>query len=242
MSRLINGLLLLLFITNCYSLPQGFVYAHDYVPRLVEDMRYASSNNFTGKPVPGYQAGTCILSLPAAKRLAVVQRQALKLGYRLKVYDCYRPKKSVAAFYKWSQKPDKGKQLKEHFYPREAKTALFDKGYISLASGHSRGSTVDLTLIKIKTPVFDRHPGKRCYSQSQSHIDDNSINTGTRFDCLDPSAHVFYPYLTLQQKSNRMVLRKLMIKNGFTPYGKEWWHFTLNNEPYPHKYFNFAVK
>ncbi|KTC76753.1 hypothetical protein Lbru_2860 [Legionella brunensis] len=133
--------------------------------------------------------------------------------------------------------------MKMDFYPREEKETLFDKGYIAKSSGHSRGSTVDLTLIKLgaKKPVASATP-TFCYGKTRAHINDNSINTGTRFDCFDISAHTDYQDLTREQKSNRLLLRNLMVSYGFKPYREEWWHFTLRNEPYPHNYFNFPVK
>lgn len=224
-----------------HALPEGFIYLHDLAPDILEDLRYSKDNNFMGRPAKGYTKGRCILTLQAAKQLLAVQKSARQAGYVLKVYDCYRPQQAVNDFYQWSQNPN-DTRMKKEFYPREAKATLFDRGYISQTSGHTRGSTVDLTLVKMDEVNKRESRGSiSCYSRSNEYANDNSFNTGTRFDCLDPSAHVFYTDITNEQKNNRLLLRQLMITEGFTPYDKEWWHFTLKNEPYPETYFDFPV-
>lgn len=133
--------------------------------------------------------------------------------------------------------------MKAFFYPREDKKNLFAKGYIAKESGHTRGSTIDLTLVKIGTKYPNpRAVIPRCFDKTARYQDDNSIDAGTRFDCMDPSANIFYADLSKTQKANRLLLRHLMTANGFKPYPQEWWHFTLANEPYPHTYFDFPVK
>lgn len=206
---------------NCLALPSGFTHLHDISPNILEDIRYAGENNFLGEEVPGYLAPKCILTKKAAEQLHQVELEVEKKGYHLKVYDCYRPQMAVNAFIHWSQDLD-DKRMKKQYYPSVRKASLFQKGYIAKYSGHSRGSTVDLTLVK----------------QGQTH----SIDMGTRFDFFDRSSRAFYSGLTLEQRHNRLLLRRLMIKHGFKPYNKEWWHFTLKNEPYPKNYFNFKVR
>lgn len=241
--RIIFSLLLFGFYQLGYGLPTGFVYLSTMQAGIIEELRYASPNNFVGHPLPGYQAKRCILTQQAAAQLAKVQKAALKKGYCLKVYDCYRPQTAVNAFYRWSQNP-KDNQMKEAFYPREEKKNLFAQGYIAKASGHSRGSTVDLTLVKLgaTTQPLSQAPLQSCYGKTRAYLNDNSIDMGTRFDCLDRSAHIYYPELTTEQKANRLLLRQLMMAYGFKPYRKEWWHFTLKEEPYPHRYFDFPVR
>lgn len=236
-------LFLFLIHTTCVALPKGFVYLNDIAPEIMQDMRYATINNFIGTPIPGYTDRTCIISLAAAKQLQKAQQDIKKQGYRLKVYDCYRPQKAVDYFYSWSQIHQLDTN-KPKFYPREKKDTLFDKGYIAHSSGHTRGSTVDLTLVKIKksSQKTITKPLVRCFDTSPHYLDDNSIDMGTRFDCLDPSANIDYPHLSHRQKNNRKLLHNLMIRYGFTPYVHEWWHFTLANEPFPTTYFNFPVK
>ncbi|MCC5013609.1 MULTISPECIES: M15 family metallopeptidase [unclassified Legionella] len=241
MQRILFLILLSIVAHLAHALPAGFVYLHDVAPDIIEDLRYAGSDNFVGQPIPGYQTARCILTQAAAEQLAKAEKAAVAKGYRFKVYDCYRPQTAVNAFYKWSQNTQ-DLRTKMAFYPREEKKTLFARGYISLKSGHSRGSTVDLSLVKIgaKQPL---EPAKhsRCYSQTTAHMDDDSINTGTRFDCLDVSANLSYQKLSKEQKANRRLLQDLMLSHGFVPYDKEWWHFTLKNEPYPQTYFDFPV-
>ncbi|MDI9819170.1 MULTISPECIES: M15 family metallopeptidase [unclassified Legionella] len=236
------GYFLALTSSVTYALPEGFVYLRDVSPDIIEEMRYAGHYNFLGRPVPGYLAPRCILTKTAAEQLGKVQSAAAKQGYRLKVYDCYRPKTAVNAFYQWSKTPELP-AMKEAFYPREKKNELFKKGYIALQSGHSRGSTVDITLVKTGNSVrTTTSQDARCYGKTTAYLDDNSIDMGTRFDCLDSSAHIHYSGLTKEQKANRQRLRELMVRHGFRPYAREWWHFTLRDEPYPGTYFNFPVR
>ncbi len=229
-----------LFLTDCLALPAGFVYLHSIAPDIQEDMKYAGSNNFTGRKIAGYHRARCILTYQAAIHLKKAQDEAKKLGYGLKVYDCYRPVSAVDDFFRWSQN-SQDRAKKDFFYPRIPKDELFEKGYIARYSSHSRGSTVDLTLIK-PAQASNKKPISQCYSLSPDYLDDNSINMGTRHDCLDPSANYRYPHLSREQKKNRRLLRTIMNKAGFMPYPKEWWHFTYRQEPWPEKYFNFPVK
>jgi len=235
--------ILAIFPSYSFALPDGFVYLKHIAPNIKQDIRYAQSYNFIGRPISGYKQGVCILTKKAAKQLAKVELAAEKIGYRLKVYDCYRPVKAVRTFYRWSQR-NNDKKMKAAFYPREEKSQLFGNGYIARRSGHSRGSTVDITLVKTKSTYKpqSRKQLDRCYDKTRAYLNDNSIDMGTRFDCLDISAHYHYSGLSKTQKHNRYILRQLMTKYGFKPYSKEWWHFTLNKEPYPKTYFNFNVR
>jgi D-alanyl-D-alanine dipeptidase len=242
MKKTLSFLFLILCYTPLYALPKGFVYLKDIAPDIIQDMRYATSNNFIGNPIPGYKKGRCIITRQAAEQLKKAEREIRKKGYTLKVYDCYRPQQSVDYFYQWSQK-FKDERQKAAFYPRVEKKELFKKNYIALSSGHSRGSTLDLTLVKLNTTS---KPNKdqitRCYDITSHYLDDDSIDMGTRFDCMDKSANIDYGDLSQAQKNNRKLLQKLMIRYGFKPYYYEWWHYTLANEPFPGSYFNFLVK
>lgn len=239
-----HSVFLLLFASSlCHALPKGFVYLHDVAPDIIQDMRYATADNFIGNPIPGYKQGVCIVTKEAGEQLRKAEQAIKAKGYTLKVYDCYRPQKAVNYFYKWSQNP-KDQRQKAEFYPREMKKELFPHNYIAQYSGHTRGSTVDLTLVKL-TPSLQKNNAPsltRCYDQSPEYLNDNSIDMGTRFDCLDVSANIPYSNLSKVQKANRRLLKNLMIRYGFKPYFYEWWHFTLKNEPYPKTYFNFPVK
>jgi zinc D-Ala-D-Ala dipeptidase len=238
------SLLLILVSNSLYALPKGFVYLYDYAPSIIQEMRYASAHNFIGRPIKGYHKPKCILTKRTARQLAKVQASLLKKGYSLKVYDCYRPKQAVFDFYQWSKKPDDIK-MKSEFYPREIKSNLFNKGYISKYSGHSRGSTVDLTIVNLKrlqqANYTPGQPLSACHSSIKKRFNDNSIDMGTGFDCLDKTASVFSKNITKRQRYHRYLLRKLMMQNGFYPYSKEWWHFTLRQEPFRRTYFNFKV-
>lgn len=223
------------------SLPSGFVYLKNVAPTIKQEMRYASSYNFVGRRINGYYRAQCILSRQAALALAKVQKLALKKGYSLKVYDCYRPQRAVNDFYRWSQ--SRQRKMKTVFYPREDKATLFSKGYIAKYSGHSRGSTVDLTLVKINGSKSKHHKSQaNCYAPYHLRVDDDSINMGTNYDCLDKKAHYHSRDLSKQERHNRALLRRLMNKGNFYPYSKEWWHFTLRAEPYRRQYFNFPIK
>ncbi|AMV15629.1 M15 family metallopeptidase [Legionella pneumophila serogroup 1] len=240
----ISALIFLSLISMAsFSLPKGFVYLHDVAPDIIEDIRYATHNNFIGNPIPGYKRGVCIVTRQTAQQLKKAEEYIKPKGYTLKVYDCYRPQRAVDYFYKWSRNA-KDNRMKPEFYPREIKQDLFDRGYIALTSGHTRGSTLDLTLVKLTASQEKKsnHPLTRCYDKKPGYLDDDSIDTGTRFDCLDVSANIDYSRLSKNQKANRKLLQKLMSRFGFRPYYYEWWHFTLKNEPYPDTYFNFPVE
>jgi D-alanyl-D-alanine dipeptidase len=248
MNRIVIILLLLAgHFGNVFAqkLPQGFVYMEDIESTIQQDMRYATDHNFVGRSIDGYHKAECILSKPAALALAQVQQQLKMNNLSLKVYDCYRPRMAVDDFIRWSQVPVQ-QHMKAEFYPRIDKKHLFKLGYIAVYSGHSRGSTVDLTLV----PMFGKqqqkyYPGQKlvaCYAPYKLRYPDNSIDMGSGYDCLDEAANVFNPNIPQLSRDNRMLLRNIMIKYGFEPYDKEWWHFTLKNEPYKNQYFNFPVE
>jgi D-alanyl-D-alanine dipeptidase len=200
--------------------PADFVDAATVVPGLVVEMRYADSHNFTGRPVDGYQAPHCLLTRQAAAALAEVARDIAPRGLVIKVFDCYRPVRAVMNFVRWAR--DIGDQkMKAEFYPNVDKRTLFRDGYIASHSGHSRGSTMDLTLAK---------------------ADGAELDMGTHFDFLDPKSWVASPSISLQQHANRMLLAAAMGRRGFRGYFKEWWHFTLRGKPYPNTYFDFPVQ
>lgn len=234
--RVFISLFILMLQVDAFALPRGFVYLSKVAPSIIQDIRYYQSNNFVGHPLPGYEQPECVLTLQAAKALSLVQSQLQKKGLSLKVYDCYRPVKAVQAFVKWSHSKDKGMKVK--FYPREKKTKLFKKGYIAEYSGHSRGSTVDLTITALKGHSISGVDA--CYHKRRAQ--DGSLDMGTNFDCMDPYSHVKHHAISKIAKRNRQLLRRLMMRYGFKPYSKEWWHFTLRREPYPKRYFNFPIR
>lgn len=247
-----NKLKTLLMATLCFCyahcfaamLPKNFVYLNDIDSSIIQEMRYFSQHNFVGRPITGYHANTCILTRPAAIALSKVQQELMQSGLSLKVYDCYRPQKAVNDFIHWS-KQVKDQKMKIEFYPKINKARFFELGYVAKKSGHTRGSTVDLTIVAISNPKQANYvPGQRlyqCFLPYNQRFQDNSIDMGTGFDCLDPSAHFIAPTINLVAKHNRSLLREVMEKYGFTAYINEWWHFTLANEPFPEQYLDFDV-
>jgi len=204
------------------ALPVGLVYLDAAVPGLVIDLRYATTENFPGQQVDGYRDAHAVLSVPAAQALAAVQAALQAFGLGLKVFDAYRPQRAVDHFVRWGKNLD-DQRTKPEYYPDVAKENLFKEGYIAARSSHSRGSTVDLTIVHRD-------------SEGVAH----ELDMGSRFDFFGPVSWPDSPRVTAQQRANRMLLQGLMRTHGFEPYAQEWWHFTLGNEPYPETYFNFA--
>lgn len=246
MSKLLVSMCLLMITQFSFSqsLPPGFVYLKDIDPSIIQEMRYASSHNFVGRPIKGYQSATCILTKPTALALKKIQSQLRQQDFSLKVYDCYRPVAAVQDFFQWSQLPDHD-EMKEEFYPRTPKNEVFQRGYVAKFSGHSRGSTVDLAIVSNKNLQQASYrmgePLKSCFAPKNQRFQDNCIDMGTGFDCLDVTACLTNKDINPQAQKNRIFLQKIMTENGFSLYEKEWWHFTLNNEPFPKTYFNFPV-
>ena len=198
-----------------------FVLLTDVVPDAILEIRYYSTYNFVGDRIDGYEQPTALLTKEAAAALKNASDELKAKGYRLKIYDAYRPQKAVTHFMNWAKDID-DTRMKEYFYPELDKSVLFDQGYIAEKSGHSRGSTVDLTLFDMKT--------------------EKEVDMGGTFDYFGELSHPDYKEgITEEQYNNRMILRDAMINNGFKPLVEEWWHFTLENEPYPDTYFQFPV-
>ena len=207
------------------TLNPAFVDAAAVVPGLEVEMRYAGTHNFVGAKITGYEKPVCLLTTAAAAALAKAQIALASSGVGLKVFDCYRPVQAVAHFVRWSRDL-KDIKTKGEFYPDLDKSDLF-RGYISQRSGHSRGSTVDLTLVDI-LPGPDGKLRER--------------DMGTAFDYFSTFSAPSDKRVNEEARSNRRLLAEAMKKNGFVPYGKEWWHFTLAREPFPQTYFDFVVK
>jgi len=206
-------------------------------------MRYYTSNNFIGRPVVDYFADRCFLTQEAAAALAIAQQQAGILSYSLKIYDCYRPQGSVNDFVTWASDPDD--ILQQHrFYPDVPKSELFAQGYIAAQSGHSRGSTVDLTLVPIdsRQPAIDPFANRYdCRPTMPPRYPDNSLDMGTGYDCFDTLSTTDNPLISETAKHNREQLRSIMESAGFINYDQEWWHYTLQNEPFQNQYFDFPI-
>jgi len=198
----------------------GFVLLSDYVPAVVQEIRYYSTYNFIGDRIDGYEQPCAIITKEAARALKAVSNEMNVQGYRLKVFDAYRPATAVKHFVLWGIE-DLDQRMKPFFYPDLEKTQLFELGYIASKSSHSRGSTVDLTLLDMAT-------GKE-------------VDMGSPFDFFNEVSHPDYKGVTQEQYDNRMLLQQVMVKHGFEPIDCEWWHFTLKNEPFPSTYFEFPV-
>ena len=200
--------------------PAAFVDAATVVPGLMTDIRYAGAHNFVGRPIDGYEAPRCLLTQAAAEALAAVARDLAPRGLHIKVFDCYRPTRAVANFVRWARDLN-DTAGKAEFYPNVDKRTLFHDGYIASQSGHSRGSTVDLTL---------------------AQADGRELDMGTPFDFFSPKSWTADPSISAEAHANRMLLATAMRRDGFRGYDKEWWHFTLRGEPFPDTFFDFPVK
>jgi D-alanyl-D-alanine dipeptidase len=224
--------------------PAGFVSLKAEVPSIKVEMRYLTYHNFIGRPIRGYRDPLCIVTRETAEALFEAQTRVRRQGYTLKVYDCYRPQRSVDAFVKWG-KDLSDQRMKAEFYPRVRKSRVFKEGYIATQSGHSRGSTMDLTLVKRPAGKQERyHRGDRlrdCGGPRRKRFRDNTIDMGTGYDCFDPLAHPYNARIKGKQRANRLKLRRAMLAEGFKGLDTEWWHFTLKAEPYPDTFFDFPV-
>ncbi len=206
---------------NATPLPQGFFYVQEQIPNIELEIRYHGSDNFIGKPIDGYQAPTAILTKEAILALKKVQKELEEFGLGLKIFDAYRPQKAVDHFVQWGKNLN-DKKMKASYYPNVEKKNLFKEGYIAKKSGHSRGSTVDLTLIDLKSK--------------------EELDMGSPFDLFDQRSWVNYLGITSQQRANRAFLHSIMLQHGFKALSEEWWHFTLREEPYKKRYFDFNVR
>ncbi|NJC65877.1 M15 family metallopeptidase [Planosporangium flavigriseum] len=224
--------------------PAGFVALSDVDPTIMQDIRYATDHNFVGRPIDGYVEPLCILTRQAAEALHRVQTAARAHGYGVKVYDCYRPQRAVDDFVRWSRRFDEQK-TKAEFYPKLDKSELFNQGYIAGPTTHSSGSTIDLTLVALpahtQRPYVDGEQLLPCSAPADQRFPDNSADMGTGFDCFDSLAHTLDPRITGPAMEHRLLLKQLMQDAGFKNYSSEWWHYSLTQEPYPRKYFDFPV-
>ena len=200
--------------------PSGFVVLADHVPGILQEIRYHSTYNFIGERIDGYEEPCALLTIEAARALKAVAGEMAVRGYRLKVFDAYRPVRAVKHFVLWGIE-DQDIRMKPYFYPTLEKQALFAEGYIAKRSSHSRGSAVDLTLLDMAT-------GKE-------------LDMGSPFDLFSPLSHPDCRDVTEEQFENRMLLQQVMVRSGFRPIDCEWWHFSLQDEPYPDTYFDFPV-
>ena len=210
-----------LITTVSAQVPRDFEYIVNEIPNIVLEIRYASKENFIGRVVNGYKSPKVVLTKKALSALKKAQTEFIQLGYGIKVFDAYRPQHAVDDFMQWI-KAEKDTVMKHKYYPQLAKKNLVPKGYIVEKSGHSRGSTLDLSLVYL-----------------DGEKKGQEIDMGSEWDYFGKRSNYDYPEISSKQKENRALLQKIMIKHGFLPYTEEWWHFTLADEPYPDQYFDF---
>ena len=210
-----------LITTVSAQVPRDFEYIVNEIPNIVLEIRYASKENFIGRVVNGYKSPKVVLTKKALSALKKAQTEFIQLGYGIKVFDAYRPQHAVDDFMQWI-KAEKDTVMKHKYYPKLAKKNLVPQGYIAEKSGHSRGSTLDLSLVYL-----------------DGEKKGQEIDMGSEWDYFGKRSNYDYPEISSKQKENRALLQKIMIKHGFLPYAEEWWHFTLADEPYPDQYFDF---
>lgn len=242
--KIILGLFVLFMMVGCRSLKEQttktnindsskFVNLTDAVPDAILEIRYYGTYNFVGQRIDGYEQPTALLTKQAADSLRAVSDDVKRMGYRLKIYDAYRPQKAVDHFVRWAGAVN-DTLMKRYFYPDLDKSVLFAQEYIMEKSGHTRGSTVDLTLFDMTTEKELDMGGTFDWFGHESHPDFGG----------NPVTGVYTPndFITKEQFAHRMILRNAMLRHGFKPLDTEWWHFTLKNEPFPNTYFNFPVR
>ncbi|MBQ7220946.1 MAG: M15 family metallopeptidase [Synergistaceae bacterium] len=223
MKRLCVMVMLMLWSCEAVAgvISSDFVKLSEYLPEAILEIRYCTDYNFVGERIDGYEAPEALLTREAADALREVSDEVMEHGYRLKIYDAYRPQRAVNHFVRWARNL-RDTKMKKDFYPELDKRVLFKQGYIARKSGHSRGSTVDLTLFDVKA----------------SH----DADMGGTFDYFGRRSHYDYRNITGEQRANRKYLREVMTRHGFRGISTEWWHFTLKDEPYPDTYFDFEVR
>jgi D-alanyl-D-alanine dipeptidase len=224
-------------------LPSGFIRLRDVDPSIAQDMRYATSNNFTGRPLPGYGAGECILQRAAAQALKRVQADLARENLSLKVYDCYRPTRAVGAMARWAADPH-ARPDTSRFYPALKKERLFALGYIAAHSAHSRGVAVDLTVVPTgsrQAPFDPTADYGSCAGMAAQRAPDNSLDMGTSFDCFDRKSYTRAAGLSVEQQQRRAQLVQAMARHGFVKYKREWWHFSFSAAD-PRREYDFPVR
>ncbi|MBT8257321.1 MAG: M15 family metallopeptidase [Bacteroidia bacterium] len=219
---IIWALIVLIGVGSAFGqIPKGFVYIEDEIPSIKSELRYFGSDNFVGLPIDGYEKNKVILSKEATVALRAVQAELAGYDLSIKIFDAYRPQRAVNHFIRWARVLNDTVN-KSRFYPDVDKRNLFKEEYIASRSGHSRGSTLDITLVDLNT----------C----------EELDMGSAYDFFGKESWVDHKDISAEQRANRMLLQTVMVKHGFRNYPKEWWHFTLRNEPYPETYFDFVIR
>jgi D-alanyl-D-alanine dipeptidase len=239
----VQVLFLALIVNTVLTLPKGMVYLSEFAPKIRQVVRYFGEENFIGANVKGYYKAEAIMSIEAAERLKSVADEMERYDFSLVVYDAYRPQKAVDNFVEWSTNSEQ--KMKKFYFPYVDKEKVFDLGYVAKKSGHTRASTVDLTIIhRSKTPSHFPSPHKRILADGREilFLDDNTMDMYTSFDLFDEASHHDTKLIPEEYLEKRNFLRSAMKKHGFNDYPYEWWHYTLDNEPYPETYFDFDIE
>lgn len=233
------------FVVSCIRKENAdiFVFLEEIDPTIIQSVRYSSNENFLGRVPEGYGIKKIISTKSAALRLKQVNDELKRMGYTLVVYDAYRPQRAVDDFVKWSQDL-KDQKKKDYYYPYVNKENAFDLGYIARKSGHTRGSTFDLTIIENNKQLHEVVASKRSLSDGRSitFLDDGTVDMGSSFDLFDEASHHNTSLVSKNALQMRNMLKDVMTKHGFKAYVKEWWHYTLKSEPYPDTYFDFVIE
>ncbi|AHY49978.1 D-alanyl-D-alanine dipeptidase [Bradyrhizobium japonicum SEMIA 5079] len=228
--RIVIALTMITAEAHAQSLPGGFVYLRDIDPGIIQDIRYASSNNFVGRPLAGYGAGECVVKREVGLRLKAVQQELAAQGLSLKMLDCYRPARASLDMVKWSQNGHET-AAERRYNPKIPKTELFRLGYIASRSQHSTGAALDLTLVDLKADNSARYDPSKAYADCtapvEARLPEGSVDMGTGYDCTDVRGHTAAPSINPDQRAWRRRLVAAMAKQGFVNYAKEWWHFSL---------------
>jgi len=234
--------LLLSAAARAAGLPADFVYLRDIDPSIVQDMRYAGVDNFTGHPLPGYDAGECVLKREVAEALRKVQADLVRQNLGLVVYDCYRPERAVAAFWRWARAPEAPGAPTKRFYPALDKRDLFALGYIAAHSAHSTGNAVDLALVARDAPPVPAYDTRArygpCTAPAEARAPDAALDFGTGFDCFDEKSFTANAAITPEQARRRTLLVAAMRRRGFHNYFREWWHFSYGTRG---AYYDFPI-
>lgn len=216
-----------------------FVEIHELSQNIIKEIRYATDKNFVGQKIDGYEAPNCYLSKKAAEALSRIQSKLEESSYSLKIFDCYRPQQAVDHFVRWAQSEGRD-STKWIYFPNVPAEELFEQGYIAERSGHSRGSTIDLTIVKLPYQAPEDFE-YNCLDPEGYKLRGSELNMGTAYDCFDERSHTFNPETDEEILENRRMLVKVMEEEGFVNYSKEWWHFTYKPEEFPETYFNLSV-
>ena len=228
--RIVIALTMITAEAHAQSLPGGFVYLRDIDPGIIQDIRYASSNNFVGRPLAGYGAGECVVKREVGLRLKAVQQELAAQSLSLKMFDCYRPARASLDMVRWSQNGHET-AAERRYNPKIPKTELFRLGYIASRSQHSTGAALDLTLVDLKADNSARYDPSKAYADCtapvEARLPEGSVDMGTGYDCTDAKGHTAAPSINPDQRAWRKRLVAAMAKQGFVNYAKEWWHFSL---------------